>query len=135
MSSNRDEYDGLFSSFAATCRAADEKQRKKRRDPHIERLRQLLEANVSLERVWSEVSRPPPGRAAYRTVEALMFALRDGIDALKHPDNQRCLGELNDKQMQEVAARVQKFMPHIAPAWKPVDVQALLALWSKLRCR
>ena len=54
-----------------------------------------------------------------------MFALRDGIDALKDRSNQRRLGELSDKQMQEVAARVQKFMPHIAPAWKPADVQAL----------
>lgn len=62
-----------------------------------------------------------------------MFALRNGIDALKDRSNQRRLDELSDKQMQEVAARIQKFMPHIAPAWKPADVQALLALWSELR--
>ena len=49
------------------------------------------------------------------------------------PSNQRRLGELNDKQMGEVAARVQRFMPHIAPAWKPADVEALISLWSKLR--
>ena len=72
-------------------------------------------------------------RAAASTVEALMFALRDGIDALKDPSNQRRLGQLNDKQMQEVAARVQAFMPHIAPAWKPEDVQSLLSFWSELR--
>jgi len=35
--------------------------------------------------------------------------------------------------MREVAARIQKFMPHIAPAWKAADVQALLSLWSELR--
>ncbi len=99
----------------------------------LARLCELLADNVSLERVWAEVSKPS-GRAAGSTVEALMFALRDGLAALEHPDNQRRLSELNDEQMKEVAARVQKFMPRIGPAWKPADVQALLSLWNKLRC-
>ena len=47
--------------------------------------------------------------------------------------NQRRLREIDDTQMGEVAARIQKFMPHIAPAWKPADVEALISLWSKLR--
>ena len=53
---------GLPSTFAAACRAADREQRKKPRDPHIERLRQLLEPAVTLERVWAEVSRPSRAR-------------------------------------------------------------------------
>lgn len=39
---------GLPSTFAAACRGADREQRKKPRDPHIERLRQLLESAVTL---------------------------------------------------------------------------------------
>jgi hypothetical protein len=123
---------GLPATFAAACRAADREQRKKPRDAHIDRLRQLLAPNVTLERVWAELSRPC-GRAAGSTVDALVFALRAGIDALKDRSNQRRLGELNDKQMQEVAARVQKFMPHVASAWESADVAALISLWSRLR--
>ena len=70
---------------------------------------------------------------AASVVDALVFGLRDEIDALKDRSNQRRLRELSDAQMGEVAAPVQKFMPHIAPAWKPTDVQALLSLWSELR--
>jgi len=105
------EYAGLSKSFAAACRAADREQRKKARDPHIEGQR----------------------GAARSTVQALVFALRDGLDAMKDRSNQRRLGELNDEQVKEVAERVQRFMLHIAPAWKPADVEALLSLWSKLR--
>ena len=94
---------------------------------------------------WKTASRlSAPGLKSRRTtfasaeprgqpVEALVFGLRDGIDALKDRSNQRRLGELNDEQMRDVAARVQKFLPRIAPAWKPADVEALLTLWSKLR--
>jgi hypothetical protein len=126
---------GLPATFAAACRRADREQRRKRVDPALERLHRLLEPGVTLERAWHETNHPwrAEGRAAARTVEALMFSLRDGLDAMKDRSNQRRLGELSDKQIQEVAARVQKFMPHVAAAWKPADVQALLSLWSKLR--
>jgi hypothetical protein len=123
----------LSSTFAAACRAADEKQRRKRVAPAIERLRRLLDDGISLVRAWHELSKPS-GRAADGTVDALVFALRRGLDAIKHPDNQRRLSELDDTQMRAVAARLQNFMPHIAPAWKSADVEALISAWSKLRC-
>ena len=63
-----------------------------------------------------------------------MFALRRGLDAIEHPDNQQRLSKLNDPQMCEVAARLQKFMPHVAPEWTSTDVEALVSIWSKLRC-
>src|SRR4051794_681144 len=95
----------------------------------LARLRRLLADNVSLPHAWHEVSRPS-GRAAASAVDALVFSLRRGLDAIKHSDNQRRLGELDDAQMREVAGRVQKpapakagVMPHIAPAWKPADVE------------
>jgi hypothetical protein len=123
------------STFAAACRVADRELRKKPRDPHIERLRRLLEDSVTLERARAEIQAHHVRQrgAAWSTIEALVFGLRDGIDALKDRSNQRRLGELNDEQMRDVAARVQKFLPRIAPAWKPADVEALLTLWSKLR--
>lgn len=129
-----DEYEGLSRSFAAACRAADRKQRRERVDPALERLRRLMPREVTLERAWHETNLPwrSEGRASEWTVEALMFALRGGLGALKDQSNQRRLRELSDAQLQAVAARVQRFMPHIAPAWRSADVEALLLLWSKL---
>jgi hypothetical protein len=129
-----DEYEGLPGTFAALCRAADAKQRKKPRNPDVERLRVLLPREVTISRADAEIrAHHFRGRASDWTVEALVYALRDGLGVLKDSSNQRRLRELNDKQMKDVAARVQQFMPHIAPAWKADDVQALLSLWSKLR--
>ena len=72
-------------------------------------------------------------RAAESTLEALVFGLREGIAALAtHPDRQRRLSELNRRQVSEVCERIQKFMPHIAPAWAPDEVQALVAIWGKI---
>ena len=98
----------------------------------LARLRELMADNVTLERAWHEIKRPTD-RAAASTVEALVFALRRGLDAIEHPDNQQRLSKLNDPQMCEVAARLQKFMPHVAPEWTSTDVEALVSIWSKLR--
>jgi hypothetical protein len=80
------------------------------------------------------LSRPRIERAAASTVEALVFALRRGLDAIEHPDNQQRLSKLNDAQMCEVAARLQRFRPHVAPEWTSTDVEALVSIWGKLRC-
>jgi hypothetical protein len=71
--------------------------------------------------------------AAASTVEALMFALRCGPDALKEMDNQRRLSELNDAQLREVAKRLQNFKADIAPPWTPEALEALVAIWSELK--
>jgi hypothetical protein len=52
----RDDYDG--STFAAACDAADEKQRRKAEDPHLEKLRRLLDDDVSIDSAWHQISRP-----------------------------------------------------------------------------
>src|SRR5262249_720528 len=52
----RDDYDE--STFAAACRAADERERKKQADPNIARLHRLLEDDVSIESAWHQISRP-----------------------------------------------------------------------------
>jgi hypothetical protein len=38
----------------------------------------------------------------------------------------RRLAELSDEQLRDVAVRSQRFKPHIAPAWKAEDIEALI---------
>src|SRR5262245_13310395 len=120
-------------SFAQACREADKEQRRKPKDPRIARLRKLMAHDVSLERASAETSAfHRDGRAANSTVKALMYSLRSGIGALGHSETVRRLSELSDVQLREVAIRVQKFKPHIAPAWTAEDVQILLSAWSEV---
>jgi hypothetical protein len=72
----RDEYEGLSWSFAAACRAADEKQRRKRADPAIERARRLMADDVTLESAWAEVSKPTG--IATSTLQAAEFLVLTG---------------------------------------------------------
>jgi hypothetical protein len=67
--------------------------------------------------------------AAPTTVEALMYSLRRGVEALRDPNTLRRLGQLDEAQAREAAGRVRKFMPHIAPAWEVDEVEALLEVW------
>lgn len=69
-----DEYDGLPSTFAAACRTADQKQRRKPPDPTIERARRLLADEVTLERAWHEFNIPAGISAS--TLEAAEYLLR-----------------------------------------------------------
>lgn len=104
---SRDEY-GL-TSFAAACRAADERRHNK---PH----------KSPLER-----------GAASSTIEALVWSLRQGTAALIEPDTRRRISELNSKQLSEVGARLQRFKPHIAPSWSPENVVQLVMTWKAVR--
>jgi hypothetical protein len=74
------------------------------------------------------------GRAAASTVEALMYSLREcGTKALGEPDTIRRLSELSDEQFRNVVVRLQKFQPHIAPAWKPEELAVLTIVRRKVR--
>jgi hypothetical protein len=70
------------------------------------------------------------GRAAHSAVDALMYSLRRGIEAITEPDNQRRLAELSEDQLLAVCQRLQNFKPNIAPAWPPEEVEALASIWS-----
>jgi hypothetical protein len=64
--------------------------------------------------------------AAPTTVEALMYSLRSrGTAALSEPNCQRRLSELNERQLYEVAVRLQKLKPNIAPAWGSDQIKKL----------
>jgi hypothetical protein len=98
----------------------------------LARLHRLMERNVSLDRAWAELN-DTSGRAADASVEALMFRLRSrGVSALEEPDTLRRLSQLSDAQLREVAVRLQKLKPEIAPAWTPEQVEALAIVRSKL---
>jgi hypothetical protein len=76
---------------------------------------------------------PQYGRASISTVDALMYSLRErGAKALAEPDTIRRISELSDEQFREVVVRVQKFNPHIAPPWKPEEVEALFVARRKI---
>jgi hypothetical protein len=125
-------------SFCRTCRKADVKLAADRRvgrlreSTEILRARRLLASDISLERAWHELSHIK-GRAAYRTVEALMLGLRRGVSALKEPDVRRRLSELSENQLAEVGNRLQRFEPTIARAWSADEVKVLIQTHGSLR--
>jgi hypothetical protein len=60
------------------------------------------------------------------TVEALMYLLRErGSAALLEPDCRRRLSEMSERQILDVAVRLQKLKPEIAPAWQAEQIEQL----------
>src|SRR5262245_12090298 len=121
-------------TFEHACRKADRKAAARPQDHRLERLRQLLESEVSLERAWHELKRGD-GQAPQATVEALVYGLRRGVSELVKPDAQRRLSELNEDQLGAVCLRVQAFKPNIAPAWSADDADLLISAWGKFHDR
>jgi hypothetical protein len=105
-----DEYDGLSSGFAVACRKIDATAAG-RRLQHLSGVR---------------------NGAPTSTVEALMFELRRGVEALTEPDVLHRLSQLSQAQLLEVCERLQNFKPGIATTWTPEEVDALAELWSKV---
>jgi hypothetical protein len=115
------------------CREADQQARQQPPNARLKRLRKLLDSNTAIDRAWAElhgVAVLSTKEAPAATVEALMFSLRAGIVALKHPSTLRRLARLSESQARDVAERVRKFKPNIAPAWELDAVEALLEIWS-----
>jgi hypothetical protein len=128
-----DEYDGLSSTFAKLCREADEKQRRKLPDPRLERLRRLMDDDVSIERAWHEINHPTD-RAAASTVEVLMLALRErGVAALAEPAVRQRLAQLDEEQVVKVGDRLQALRPHVAKAWTASELKELAQAWRRAR--
>jgi len=92
----------------------------------------LLDPKVSLEQAQRRLFEHRRDGAAASTVEALVFGLRDGIDALPaKPERLRRLSELSADQLKEVCARLQNFKPTIARPWTADEVDALVSIWAK----
>jgi hypothetical protein len=115
-------------TFERACRKADCKAAARLRNPRLERLRRLLEEDITLDRAYHEIMRNRP--APEVLVEALMFSLRRGVGELTKPDTQRRLSELSEDQLLAVCQRLQNFKPNIAPAWPPGELEALASIWS-----
>jgi len=104
-----DEYDGLSPTFAAACRAADEKQFRNPRDPRIERLRRLMANDVSLDRAWHELSDRPPGDVPIATLRAAEYLLPLGdlerwkkwFDAHSAPERAAILQHLEQRKRRQ----------------------------------
>jgi hypothetical protein len=97
----------------------------------LRELRKLLNTSVSLERAWTELNRGD-GQAPQAMVEALVYGLRDGIDALPtKPERLRRLSELSADQLKGVCARLRNFKPTIARPWTADEVDALVSIWKK----
>jgi hypothetical protein len=91
----------------------------------------LLDPKVSLEQAQRSLLKRHRDGAAASTAEALMFGLRDGIDALPaKPQRLRRLSELSADQLKEVCARLQNFKPTIARPWTADEVAALVKIWG-----
>jgi hypothetical protein len=97
-------------TFERACREADKKRKGERAYHNVVVLR--------------------GAEAPAATVEALVFQLRSGVDVLRHHGALTRLARLSESQAREVAGRVRKFKPNIAPAWKLDEVEALLRIWS-----
>jgi hypothetical protein len=121
-------------TFERTCREADRKARP-RDHHHLERLRRLLADNdISLERTWHELNQRT--EAAASAVEALVYGLREGHDALlKNSNRLQRLAQLSAAQFKPVCGRVQNFKPEIATPWLSDEVAALIAKWRELHGR
>jgi hypothetical protein len=118
-------------TFERACREADRRAAARPRDADLDKLRRLLDDDVTLAAASAKLRkhRPTPATA----VEALIYSLRRGVNELTQHDTQRRLSELNKGQLEAVCLRVQAFEPTIAPAWSADDADLLISAWRKFR--
>ena len=81
-------------------------------------------------RSWAEISIAHVRDRA--PVEVLMFSLRSVSVRSVIP---RRLAAIGNAQLREIAVRVQRFQPHIAPAWMSEEVEVLIAVRSRINVR
>lgn len=67
------------------------------------------------------------------TVEALMYSLRKGPEALNGTATLCRLSTLDDDQLRDIVVRLQKLKPEIAQAWTLAQLQVLAAARRKLK--
>ena len=88
-------------TFWRACDIADAKARNVRPDPKTERLRALMDDNVSLEQAHAVLSGSRPTSEAM--IEAIKQSVRDrGLDTLKEPASQQRLRQCDDVARAEI---------------------------------
>jgi hypothetical protein len=119
---------------AAECHNKNYQSAAKIEPERLQRLRHLMDNDVSLERAWSELNdQRRRGETAAATVEALVYSLRRGVDALAEPDTARRLAELSDDQLLQVGERLRRLKPQIARAWSADEVATLIQFRERLK--
>ena len=99
------------------------------------RIWRRLDPAISFGRVWQELNEHRGREAASASIVALMYSLRRGVGALSNSSTLGRLAELDERQLIDVAARLQKFKSEIAPAWPPDQIEILATVWRKLHER
>ena len=99
------------------------------------RIWRLLDPAIPFGRVWQELNEHRGREAASTTIDALMYSLRRGVNALSNPNTLGRLAKLDERQLIDVATRLQKFKSEIAPAWLPDQIEILATVWRKLHER
>jgi hypothetical protein len=98
----------------------------------LTQLRRLMAEDVSVEQAQRKLAEHRRNGAAASTVEALVYSLRRGVDALAEPDTVRRLAELNDDQLLAVGERL-RLQPDFARAWSGDEVAVLMRLREGLK--
>jgi hypothetical protein len=93
----------------------------------IKTFRRLL--GLPIEAVYAAVN--DRADAASSTIDALIFQLLGGTDALSDPNTLHRLSQLSEPQLLDAMTRLQQFKSDIAPAWTATEVEALAILWGK----
>jgi hypothetical protein len=99
----------------------------------LTQLRRLMADNISVEKAQRKLVERRRDGAVASTVEALVYSLRCGVDALAEPDAVRRLAEFSDDQLLEVGERLRRFRPEIARVWSADDVAVLMQVRERLR--
>jgi hypothetical protein len=68
--------------------------------------------------------------AANSTVDALMYSLRSGVNALARNDVQQRIAMLDERQMHACCKELQHRNPDIAKSWTKDEIEKLVALWA-----
>jgi hypothetical protein len=103
-------------SFCATCRDADQR---KTRNSHVlivetvpedlAQLRRLMRDDVSLNAAWHELNNPRNRPTPKATVDAVVFAVREGgLAALKEPSMKERLARCDAAARAEINEQIEK---------------------------
>jgi hypothetical protein len=72
-------------------------------------------------------------KATETVVEAVIYSLRSGTKALSREDVRERLGRVDEKQLREICARVQRFKNGIAKVWTDEEVERLPRWQTKMK--
>jgi hypothetical protein len=104
----------------------------------LKRIRRLMAGDISLDRAYAELNDNATDGAAASTVEALAYQLRAGVTALRNPSALRRIAELDEQQMREVGARLDKERWSLdgkrrVPPWTSTEIETFVETWRRIR--